>query len=77
MAWLLRVCALRGCVAKRAITSIMSTEENIPIEETAEVREYLEGKKTDYQDKIAKKEEYWESHNFSLESLSRSLATTS
>ncbi len=39
----------------------MSSEPNTPIEETAEAREYLEGKKADYQEKIANKEEYWQS----------------
>lgn len=54
-------CASRRCVEKSAITLIMATNPNIPIEDTAEAKEYLEGKNTDYQDKIAKKEEYWES----------------
>ena len=38
----------------------MSSDPNIPVEETAEAQEYLESKKADYQEKIANKEEYWE-----------------
>ncbi|CCQ65126.1 hypothetical protein CWATWH0402_1005 [Crocosphaera watsonii WH 0402] len=38
----------------------MSTDPNTPIEETASAKEYLEGKKADYEEKIANKEEYWE-----------------
>ncbi len=39
----------------------MSSNSNIPIEETAEAQEYIESKKGDYQDKIANQEEYWQS----------------
>ncbi|MGB5772768.1 MAG: DUF3560 domain-containing protein [Crocosphaera sp.] len=38
---------------------MMSSDPNIPIEETAEAKEDIDSKKVDYQDKMANKEEYW------------------
>ncbi len=58
---------------KKIRLTIMSTESNIPVEETAEAKEYLEGKKADYQDTIANKEEYWQlkAQKWQLEANSR------
>ena len=66
-------CAFARMYEKKIRYFIMSTDPNIPIEETAKAKEYLEGKKADYQNKIANKEEYWQlkAQKLQLEANSR------